>query len=295
MSTYLDLVNSVTSALHSYTGIQESCTWLSAQCGTTDLSLQVNSSDAILRGITEVEDELLYVVSGDSGSLQVAPFGRGYRGSVAASHAVNTQVTFDPVWPRVEIKKALASQIDSLYPNLYQIKTVDLTYSATAIGYVLPDDCDRVLNVTYKVPGDYQNWYEPLYDFVLDPHNPASSGTGRVLNLFDVGQPGSTIHVVYQAAFGTPPATGDATLSSLGIPEGYIDLITYGVAQRMMRFLDPSRVQVAAVENATRSQFVQAGDAGKIANQLYAMYQQRVAEERRRLLGITPPSSNFQR
>ena len=36
-------------------------------------------------------------------------------------------------------------------------------------------------------------------------------------------------------------------------------------------------------------------EAGRVANQLYAMYQQRLTEERRRLLELTPPSINFTR
>jgi hypothetical protein len=61
----------------------------------------------------------------------------------------------------------------------------------------------------------------------------------------------------------------------------------------MVRFLDPARLQIGAVENVSRSAVVQAGDAAKIATQLYAMYQQRLVEERTRLLELDPPSINF--
>jgi hypothetical protein len=98
--------------------------------------------------------------------------------------------------------------------------------------------------------------------------------------------------VVYKAKFGQLVNDSD-TLDSVGLTDNHIDLIVYAVAARMIRFLDPARLQLASVENVARGQLVAAGDAGKIANQMYAMYQQRLAEERRNLITSIPPSMNF--
>jgi hypothetical protein len=102
------------------------------------------------------------------------------------------------------------------------------------------------------------------------------------------------VRVVYRAPFGTF-ASDSATLDSVGLSESHADLILYAVTARMIRFLDPARLQVAAVENLSRSSVVQSGDAAKVANQLYAMYQQRLVEERIRLLQLTPPQIHFTR
>lgn len=292
MSDLNDLIESIATSLHSYTGIQEQSTYLTAAATASDLSLTVASSDGVKKGITEIEDELVYVDVADANVLSLPPFGRGYRGSTAATHAINTQVTFDPFFPRVEIRRAIDQCIAGLYPRLYQIKSTDLTYVTLPIGYDLPADCEKVLEVKWHSADDPIDYWAPLYDWSFDPTSPEVNG--RALNLFDSVLPGSTIRVVYMARFGTF-AAGTDTLASVGLQESWADLILYCVTSRMVRFLDPSRLQVTSVENLSRGSLVAAGDAGKIANQLYAMYQQRLIEERSALLGLTPPSINFTR
>ena len=292
MSTYGDLVTSIHSSLHSYTGLQEQVTWLtSAVSDTTSTTFSVNSSDSVMRGIAEVDEELVYVNSSDSGGLALAPFGRGYRGSTAATHALNAAVTFDPMFPRVEIKRAVAQCLQGLYPTLFRIKTADLTYSSSAVGYDLPADCDDILSVTWQLPSPANDW-QPIWHWSFDPNS--KDANGNKLSIYQDITAGAAIRVTYKATFGTFAADSD-TLTSVGLSDSCSDLILYYVTSRMVRFLDPQRLQVASVENVSRAQVVQAGDAGRTANQLYAMYQQRLAEERRRLLELTKPQINFQR
>jgi hypothetical protein len=142
MSTLGDLVNSIHSALHSYTGIQEQQTWLTAGIDADDTALTVASLDAAQRGIAEIDDELVYVAStDDANGVELAPFGRGYRGTTAATHAINSAVTFAPAWPKAEIRKAITQCLDGLFPQLYQIKTTDISYLPNPVGYDLPADC----------------------------------------------------------------------------------------------------------------------------------------------------------
>lgn len=290
MTTLGDLIGSIASALHSYTGIQEPSTYLTSSMSNSTLTQAVADSSQVMRGIIEIDDELMYVDTSDANSITIAPFGRGYRGSTAAAHNQNAQVVVDPMFPRSEVRRAIDQIVLGLYPNLFQIKTADITYNATAVGYDLPADCANVLDVKYKFSGDPTNYWRPLSGWAFDPNSPATNG--KSLNLFDFVPVGSTIRVVYQAAFGAF-TTNDDTLASIGLKEDWADLIVYGVTSRMVRFLDPVRLQIAAVENATRSQFVATGDAGKVANQLYAMYQQRLTEERKKLLELTKPRMNF--
>lgn len=292
MSNLGDLINSIASSLHSYTGVQENSTYLTAGVDASTLSLPVASSDNVMRGIAEVDDELVYIDVADANTLTLTPFGRGYRGSTAATHLINTQVISDPSFPRVEIRRAIDQVILGLYPQLFQIKTTTLTYAPAPIGYQLPADVDKVLDIKFLRPGDPTNYWSPVYDWSFDPTS--AETTGKALNLFDALPAGSTIRVVYQAPFGTFAATSD-TLASVGLKDDWQDLITYAVAARLVRFLDPARLQLPAVENASRAQYVAAGDAGKVANQMYAMYQQRLNEERRKLLDLIPPRINFQR
>lgn len=293
MSTTLgDLINSIASSLHSYTGVQENTTYLTSDVASDALTLPVASSDQVMRGIAEVDDELVYVDVVDNNNLTIMPFGRGYRGTTAAVHSANTQVISDPSFPRAEIRKAVDQAVLALYPTLFQIKNTTLTYTPMPVGYALPTDVDRILDVKVMRAFDPVNYWQPVYEWSFDPESGEASG--KALNVFDFLPPGSTLRVTYQAAFAPFAALTD-TLTSVGLKDDWTDLIIYVVTSRMVRFLDPARLQLPAVENASRSQYVAVGDAGKVANQLYAMYQQRLAEERKKLLTLVPSRINFQR
>jgi hypothetical protein len=291
MTTLNDLIESIHLSLHSYTGLHEQVTWLTTAASADDTTLSVAAVDEVLRGVAEIESELIYVQTSSGSTLTLAPFGRGYRGSTAADHAINTQVTFDPPFPRAEIRRSINQSIASLYPTLFRIQTVDLPVEANTVGHDLPADTDRVLRVLVRVAGDpvVDNWVDHArWDF--DPHSPLA--TGKALNLYEGLPSGSTIRVVYTGPF-EEFADENETFASKGLPESYADLLTYAVTSRMVRFLDPGRLQLGAVENISRSQVVASGDAGRLANQLYAVYQSRLAEERRRLLDLTPSQSNY--
>lgn len=292
MTTLGDLIASVHTSLHSYTGMQERVTWLTGGIDASVTSIAVGSTDAAIKGITEVDSELLYVDSADAGVLTLTPFGRGYRGSTAATHSANAEVTIDPAFPKVEIRRAIEQCIAGLYPTLYQVKTTDINFEVMPVGYDLPADCEKVLEVKASLSTDPYNYNMPIYHWSFDAHSPEA--TGRSLNLYQNLQPGSVMRVVYMAKFGTF-ASDAATLASVGLDDSMADLILYCVTARMIRFLDPSRLQGMSVENLSRASVVNAGDAGRVANQLYAMYQTRLQEERRKVLDLTPAQIHFTR
>lgn len=289
MTTIGNLVDEIATSLRSYTGVQEVSTYLSAGITASDLAVPVNSSDEVDRGVIEIDNELLYVNIADAGSLSIPPYGRGYRGSTAATHAINAEVVVDPAFPRVEIFKAINQCVAGLFPKLFQVKTTTLAYTVNPIVYSLPADCETVLDVRTTVPGDPTQMRVPIYDWAFD--RPSQQFT-----LTDELTPGSTIYLTYSAKFGTVDTSVAASdISTIGLDEAWVDLIVYQVTSRMIRFTEPARLQVATAENLSRSAVVQVGDATKVANQLYAVYQQRLGEERRRLLELYPPRIHFQR
>lgn len=281
MTTTDDLVSSIASSLHSYTGVQESYTWLLTGATDTDLTLNVADASAIFRGIAEIDDEMIFVHSGDAQSLTLAPFGRGYRGSSPASHAANTQVTFDPAFPRSEVKKRITKAVKDLFPTLYQIGSVSYAHDGIAVNYAVPG---KPVLITFTIPGDPAQVPYHYYDWRWDG--------GTTVVLCEPIPTGAQIKITCQQEFGDLVALGDFTAA--GIPESCADLIEYAVTAHMIRYLDPGRLILSSVENVSRAQVIQVGDAAKIANQLYTMYQQRLQEERRKLLLLNPPTINFQ-
>jgi hypothetical protein len=291
MTTLGDLLSSVHMSLHSYTGLHEQTTWLTGSILSTDTTITVAGAEEVLRGVAEIEDELIYVHTTTGADLTLAPFGRGYRGTTAAAHAANTPVTFDPAFPKAEIRRSISQAVEALYPTLYRVTATNVTVEENTVGHDLPADCEHVIRVEANYPADptIDNWVQyARWDF--DPNSPV--GTGKILNIYQGLPLGTILRVTYAGKFGTF-ANDAATFASVGMPESYADLLTYSVTSRMVRFLDPSRLTLGTVENISRAQVVQAGDAGKLANQLYAMYQTRLAEERRRLLDLYPAQSNF--
>lgn len=290
MSTTLrQLVDSIESSLHSYTGIQETYTWLTADADASTTTLSVDDSTQVMRGIAEIEDELLFVHAADTDVVSLAPFGRGYRGTTAAAHTANTPLLFDPAFPRAEVKKRINAVIASLHPTLYQIKTTAFTGDGFSLNLPLPVSADQVTSVSYQVPGDPTGYWQTHQDYRTDPLNQ----DGNALLLGYPVTAGAQAQVTYRAPYGALSADTD-TLADAGIPESCADLIEYGVTAHMLRFLEPARLQITAMENVSRAQVVQAGDASKVSAQLYAMYQQRLSEERRKLLLLLPPTINYQ-
>jgi hypothetical protein len=291
VTTFSDLTSRIHSLLHSSTGVQEQVTWLTAAVDDNDLTLPVDDSSAVSKGVSEVGDELVYVSSSDSNSLALAPFGRGFRGSTAASHAINSLVTFNPTFPRVVIKEAINQALKQVYPSLYQLKSTTFTYSGAQLTYSLPADTEAVHKVLWEVTGA-TNYWETSYGWRFEPDS--EEATGKALTLVDLPQQGRTVKVIYQAGFSALSADAD-TLDSIGFPASAEDVLEYAVAAKLIRFMDVSRLQLDNVENLSRAAVVQAGDAGKIANQMFAMYQQRLAEERSRLLRLNPPQLYYTR
>lgn len=290
--TLNELIDSISASLHSYSGVQEQLTHLTSSIDADELAISVGSTEAAIRGLIEIDNELIYASSADGGTITVPPFGRGFRGSGAASHDADAMVVLTPIFPRIEIKRAINECVAGLYPVLYAIKTTSLDPSPTAVSYELPGDCEGVLEVKMEAPAplDYE---AQLPRWKFDPKSQLHN-SGKSLAIFDPVDPSLTLFVTYFTKFGQFE-DGEDTFEDVGLDESYADLILYCVAARMIRFMDPARLQVHSVENISRAQVVAAGDAGKIANQLYAMYQTRLQEERRKLLQLVPPSMNFTR
>lgn len=283
MATRSELIETIYSALHSYSGVHEQVTALNGAVSDSATTLSCVSGDEAKRGLVEIDEELIYITSVSGNDLVVPAFGRGYRGTTAAAHSAGAMVTFDPSFPRAEIGKALDQVVRGLFPGLYRVQETTLDAEAVDRSYELPADCENVLRVEVRWDGDPYDYWHPIVEWELE------KGTTPVLNLYQGCMPGFEIRVVYTSQFGE--LTTD--LATSGIPESYEDLLVYGVTARMIRFLEPARLQLGSVENVSRAQLIQSGDAGRTATQLYALYQQRVAEERRRLLEAYPIRPNF--
>jgi len=294
MTTLADLVNQVSLNLHGFSDDQESRTHLTAAIAAGDLTLPVDDASGISAGLIELDDELMWVTGTDvaNKTVTVAPYGRGYGGSVAASHAQYAQVMSSPRWPRTAIKGAINQVINQVYPTLYAVKTTTTTAVSTRAKYDLPVDAEGILALSWQLTGPSHEWM-PLRRWRYDSlANTDDFTTGRAVSIFDNMTPGRAIQVVYFARPTTLSANTD-TLVGTGLQASCEDVLVYGATARLIQQYEASRLQLSSVTETERSQFIQAGSATNASRAMYALFSQRLAEERSRLLSLYPTPVHY--
>ena len=284
------MVEEVLINLEGFTLRQDRTTYLTAAIDSDDLTLSLASGDNIGKGIVEVDEELIHIDSVDRSdrSAVISPFGRGYRGTTAASHALNAKVTFSPSFPRLSAKRAINDTIRAVYPNIFGVTSTTFTYNAAQTTYSLPANAETVLAVSWDSIGPSGEWI-PIRRWRQDPTAASSEyATTNSISIYDALVPGRTVQVIYTKEPSALSSASDVFTTVTGLPESTRDVIVYGAAYRMVSFLDPGRLTFTSPEadqNDTTRQF---GSGTNTARYLLALYQQRLQEESQKLNGKYP-------
>ena len=140
-STLSNLIDEVLINLSGYTYQQERSTYLT-QAVTTLTSpsssptiLSVGSTDNIGKGVLEIDEELIWVDSFDrvANTATIAPYGRGYLGTTATTHAVDAKVTVSPIFPRYSVKKAINDTIRAMGTQLMAVRNTTFTCMVSSL------------------------------------------------------------------------------------------------------------------------------------------------------------------
>jgi hypothetical protein len=290
MTTFNDLTEEILINLEGFTMRQDRTTYLTAAIDNNDLSIALASGDNIGKGILEIDDELLHIDSVDRSdrSAVISPFGRGYRGTTAASHAINTKVTFAPSFPRISVKRAINDTLRAIYPNVYGVATYTFTFNASQNTYQLPVAAETVLAVSWDTIGPSGEWL-PIRRWRHDPMAAtADFANGNSITINESIVPGRTVQVVYSKTPTPLSADADVFTTTTGLEETSRDLIVYGASYRMASFLDPGRLTFTSPEADANDQTRPFGSGTSTARYLLALYQQRLQEETNRLNGKYP-------
>lgn len=289
--TVTSIVDEVTDTLRSYVRDQERATTLVADITDAATTLTVSDASEVSRGVIEIGDEAMRVssVDGTTGTVTVAPWGRGWLGSTAAAHSANTMVRIAPTHPRARIADAVADVVQEIHPDLYGVKEALISPNAAQINYDLPTDVYQVIAAHYNPPGPSLVW-EPLR------HWRQYRRSGAVeFELLTAVTPGTDrVRLQY---IRTPPDTVDLStdLADYGYLPRIRGVIVLGTVARLVSFLEPARLQAAAPENLARAEAVPSGSATALARYLYQLYRARVADERKALLARFPTQQNWSR
>lgn len=297
-TTYANLVDEVILNLSGYTMRQDRTTHLTSAVTSDGLTLSLGNTN-IGKGVVEIDDELIWIDSHDrvSSTATVAPYGRGYQGSVAAAHAADTRVTVAPTFPKVSVKKAINDTLDAVFPQLFGVGVHTFNYNSSKTAYSLPAEAQTVLYVSWKITGPSGEWL-PVKGWRHDPlANAATYATGNTVSIYDRIESGRTVQVYYTKK---PSTLRDASPTQTfeevtGLPSSCKDVIAYGAAYRLASFIDPGRLNYSSAEADNADTKIQYGSGASTARFMLGLFQQRLNEESAKLKDVYPTRIHYTR
>lgn len=304
-TTLTDLINEVQINLAGYTYQQDRATHLTSavvtltSSSTSPTVLYLGSTDNLGKGIVEVDEELMWVDSFDriANTATVSPYGRGYLGTTAATHTVDSKVTISPTFPRYVVKKAINDTINAVGSSIFAVNVTTFTFNAAQTTYDFDGlNIQNILSIMWQSVGPSLEWI-PVRRWSWDSKADATAfgATSQTVTIGDYITPGRTVKVVY--ATDPVPFTTNAQdfATQTGLPESCKDVIVLGASYRLLTYLDPARaaqVSPQADETDSKRPF---GASQTATKQLYALYTQRLNEETQRQQSFYPIRVHYSR
>jgi hypothetical protein len=309
-TTLTNMIDEVLVNLAGYTFQQDRSTYIKTAVSTTTSSvaspttLSLGSTDSVGKGIIEIDEELLWVDSYDrvSNTATISPYGRGYLGTTAATHAAEAKVTISPTFPRFNVKRAINDTIRSLGASIFSVKSATFTFNAAVSTYAFANlNVKNILTVSWQSIGPTKEWV-PIRKWDFDASaNPEAfgytSGTDVVqtITLGEAPISGRTVKVVYATDPNPFTSNSEIYTTVTGLPESTRDVVILGAAYRLLAFLDPARAaQVSPQADETDSKRPY-GASQSATKQLYALYIQRLNEETKAQQQNYPPKVHYSR
>jgi hypothetical protein len=281
MTTFNNLIDDVQLDLSGFSYRQDRVTYLVSAATTSDLILNVASTDNIGKGIIEIDDEMMWVDSYDrqANTITIAPFGRGYNGTTAAAHSTNSKVTITPTYPRYAVKRAINDTIGAVYPKVFATGSSAVSFLASRTTYPLPTDAVQILSMAWQSVGPTKEWL-PIRQWRWDPLAYASSfPTGKSVSIYDNVLPGRTINIIYAHIPSGMSDLSDNFETVTGLPSSMKDVIVYGAAWRLSSYVDPARISISSPQADELDVKRPYGTGTNVTKNLQALYLQRLEEE----------------
>jgi hypothetical protein len=292
--------------LSGYTFQQDRATHLTSAVTTTTSSsaaplvLSLGSTDSVGKGVVEIDEELMWVDSYDrvGNTATISPYGRGYLGTTAATHVLDSKVTISPTFPRSAIKRSINDTIRSLGASIFAVKSTTFTFNAAQNTYAFNNlNIKNILTLSWSDVGPSKEWV-PIrrWDFDSIANSTAfGSGAQTVTLGADSPMPGRTVKVVYATDPEVFTDNSQDYVTQTGLPESTRDVVILGAAYRLLSFLDPARAsQVSPQADETDSKRPY-GASQSATKQLYALFTQRLNEETKAQQQNYPPRVHFSR
>lgn len=279
MSAFDTMIEDTISEVSSYVRNQESITVITQAIDSDDLTITLDDATQVSRGLVEIGDELVFVksVNKQAGTAEILPGGRGWKGSTAATHGINTLVRNNPLYPKVQVARALNDTIKAI--DLKAIDNFTFEFDGTRYAYLLPSDFQDAVGVSWNAPDTTSVW--PLikrYRIDRNFYDEDTSTEGQAIVLLEFPMPGRDVRVQY-VKFPTAITSGD-DFSDTGLPASAEDVIRLGAMWRLISTVDPGKVVAMTPSADLVDQPVAAGDSTAVARYIYQLFSVRLAEEK---------------
>lgn len=236
--------------------------------------------------LVNIDTETYRVWAADDTNKQ-ATVEPGMNGTMSTSHTANSLVYVNPRFSRAAIFKALNDEILSLSSpscGLFQMKTLELTYSAAVTDYNLSNTTDiiDIWKVRSATPGATQHW------ITLNDWNYRNSSdtdkfqSGNALFL-PSGIPGQKVQVLYKAPFTKLALTTDDILTVAGVHPEAQDILALGVLLRLGPVREFKRNFTETQGDSRRAEEVPPNAISQSFSQTRGYRQQRLDQEAQRL------------
>lgn len=292
MTTLSNMIDEVSMNLSGYTLQQDRATYITAAVTTTTSPssaptiLTLASADNLGKGVVEIDEELLWVDTYDrvGNTATIAPYGRGYLGTTAATHAADAKVTISPTFPRFAIKRAINDTISAIGSSIFAANTTTITSNAAVSAFRLPTtgttlNIRSILSVAYQALGASKEWI-PIRTYRFDGNaNSTAFTSGQTISIYDNIPSGRTIQVVYSTDPVPFTTNADVFTTQTGLPESCKDLVILGSTYRLLSNLDPARASMISPQADEVDAKRPYGSSQSITKQIYALFNQRLNEE----------------
>jgi hypothetical protein len=295
MATFNEIADDVRAMLRGYVRSQDQVTYLASSINDTATSITVGDGGRLSQGRVEIDDEILYIDTVTANTAALQPWGRGVDGSVAASHSANVKVTYNPLYPRYFVKRAINDTIRQVGSRIPAVGTTTFTFNASRAAYSLPANADGILQVSWDEPGAARRWLQARKFRFDRAANVTEFPTGKSIDLYDPIVPGRTVQVRYTLDPSDLSAGSDDLTAVAGLPASCRDVVVLGTAARLVSGIDVSVLDPSSVQAGFFDERRQPGSAAGVARTLYALFQTRWAEEEARFRSQNPTAVHFER
>jgi hypothetical protein len=279
VTTFNELTDDVLSMLRGYVRSQESVTALNGSLDATATTLNVDNGSRLGMGRAEIDDELVYIDAITTNAVSLQPWGRAVDGTTAATHADNARVTFNPLFPRHYVKRAINDTIQSMGVELKATGVHTFTFLPATNTYSLPAEVKAVNQVTWKTVGPSGRW-ETARRWQVDLQADTTQyPTGKTITVWDSIVPGRTVQIRFLKEPSNLSAGADTLETTTGFPVSCRDVVALGTAARLVSSIDVALLDPSSVQAGFFDERRQIGSASNVARTLYALFQQRLAEE----------------